>query len=444
VSSLPCSRDHPQVINTQRSNLSGRAVTAGSGFLCLLLTALPLPAANIAVKDVTLIDVASGAARPHMTVLIDDGKISRVGSTAVLSFPAATRIVPGTGKFLIPGLWDMHVHLYYKQYLPLFVAFGVTGVQDMGSDFSKVSAWRDEIEKGAAIGPHILTSGPPVDGGPSDDPKLPVLVARTADQGRQAFDKLYKMDVDFIKILSRLPRDAYFALAEQARHWDLRMVGHIPSNITAQEAVEARQKSLEHMFGIAKSVSTEEQALTFFERCTLTGTRVSPTLVLWLRMSHIDDTRLMSDPRLEIVPAAIRDTWPDVSDDPTSLKLQIWRIYRFVALAKRAKTEILAGTDTGDPYVIPGAALHDELEQLVNAGLTPREALEAATLAPARFFETEKEMGAIEKGKLADMVLLDANPLDDIRNVSKIQGVFTHGRYFARKDLDTILQSRVF
>src|ERR1019366_5103538 len=175
----------------------------------------------------------------------------------------------------------------------------------------------------------------------------------------------------------------------------------IPSNVTAQEAVEARQKSLEHMFGITNSVSSEEEAVRFFERCTLTGTRVSPTLVLWLRMSHIDDTRLMSDSRLQSVPASIHDAWPDVSDEP-SLKVQVWKIYRLVALAKRAKTEILAGTDTGDPYVAPGAALHDELEQLVEAGLTPREALEAATLAPARFFEAEKKMGSVEKGKLAD------------------------------------------
>jgi predicted amidohydrolase YtcJ len=333
----------------------------------------------------------------------------------------------------------MHVHLYYKQYLPLFVAFGVTGVQDMGSDFSKVSAWRDEIEKGIAVGPHIITSGPPVDGGASEDPKLPLLVARNADQARLAFDQLYKMDVDFIKVLSSLPRDAYFALAEMARHWDMRMAGHIPTNVTAQEAVEARQKSLEHMFGITKSVSSDEEALKFLERCTLIGTRVDPTLVLWLRMSHMDDTKLMTDPQLQVVPASIRNTWPDVSDDTYSLKIQVWRIYRLVALAKQAKTEILAGTDTGDPYVIPGAALDDELEQLVKAGLTPGEALESATLAPARFFETEKEMGAIEKGKLADMVLLEGNPLDDIRNVRKVAGVFTHGRYYARKDLDAIL-----
>lgn len=422
--------------------------TSGSGQRCdnenvrvlaFLLAALPLAAASIAIQDVSVIDIASGQARPHMTVVVEDGRIAHAGAASSTPVPAGARIVPGKGKFLIPGLWDMHVHLFYKQYLPLFLAYGVTGVQDMGSDFSQVSAWRAEIESGKAAGPRILTSGPPVDGEPSDDPNLPVIVARDADQARQAFDRLYKMNVDFIKVLSSLPRDAYFALAELARHWDLRLVGHIPTTVSAQEAVRARQKSLEHMFGISKSVSTDEEALQFFRDCALTGTRVSPTLVLWLRMSHMDDPRLMRNPQLQAIPAAVRTAWPDISEEPAPLKRQLWRIYRLVALAKNAKTEILAGTDTGDPYVMPGAALHDELEQLVEAGLTPRDALEAATLAPARFFEAEKDLGSIEKGKLADMVLLDANPLDDIRNVRGIRGVFSHGRYWTREELDSIL-----
>ena len=159
-------------------------------------------------------------------------------------------------------------------------------------------------------------------------------------------------------------------------------------------------------------------------------------------MSHFDDPALMNNSQLQSIPASIRANWPDVSDDPVSAKVQIWKIYRLVALAKQGKAEILAGTDTGDPYVMPGAALHDELEQLVAAGLTPREALESATMAPARFFEAEKKLGTIEKGKLADLVILGANPLDDIRNVRKVQGVIAHGRYLSRKDLDAILASR--
>ena len=412
-------------------------------FSAFLFAALPLAAASLtAIQDISIVDVATGVARPHMTVILEDGEFSRVGAAASVPIPASARLIPGKNQFLIPGLWDMHVHLYYKPYLPLFLAFGVTGVQDMGSDFAKVSAWRDEIEKGAAAGPRIFTSGPPVDGGPSDDPNLPLLVAHNANEARTAFDQLYKMNVDFIKVLSRLPRDAYFALAEQARHWDLRMVGHIPTTITAQEAVEARQKSLEHLFGVTKSVSSDGEAVKFFERCALTGTRISPTLVLWLRKSHFDDPALMNNSQLQSIPASIRANWPDVSDDPVSAKVQIWKIYRLVALAKQGKAEILAGTDTGDPYVMPGAALHDELEQLVAAGLTPREALESATMAPARFFEAEKKLGTIEKGKLADLVILGANPLDDIRNVRKVQGVIAHGRYLSRKDLDAILASR--
>ena len=166
--------------------------------LAILTAVLPLAAAGIAVQDVTVIDVAAGIARPHMTVVIDQGKISRVGAASSIQIQPNTRIVAGKDKFLIPGLWDMDVHLYFKEYLPLFVAFGVTGVQDTGSDYSKVKIWRDEIEKDSSSGPRILTSGPSVDGIASKDLKTPMLVARNADQGRDAFDQLADMNVDFV------------------------------------------------------------------------------------------------------------------------------------------------------------------------------------------------------------------------------------------------------
>jgi imidazolonepropionase-like amidohydrolase len=400
----------------------------------LILVLLPVRAA-VVIQDVTVIDVATSAARPHVNVVIEGERIASIGATA----PRGARVVNGRGKFLIPGLWDMHVHLWYRQnQLPIFVAFGVTGVQDMGSDFERVSAWRAAIEKGQAIGPHIVTPGPPVVDRPSDDEKLPVLVARNPVEARKAFDQLWDMDVDFIKILSGLSRDAYFALAEQARHWNMRLEGHIPTSITAWEAIEARQRSLEHMFGIMKSVSTDAEALDFFQQCAGLGVRISPTLVLWQRMAHLTDDRLKSDPRLNAVPSAIRKTWPDLRDEGSD-KTQIKSIYRLVGLATRTKVELLAGSDTGDPWTIPGATLHDELEQLVAAGLTPHQALRAATLAPAQFFGWEDSMGSIEKGKLADLVLLNANPLDDIGNTRKIAAVFLRGRYLPRIRLDAIL-----
>jgi imidazolonepropionase-like amidohydrolase len=396
-----------------------------------LVACLPAAAA-VVIQDVTVIDVAASAARPHMTVVIEGDRIVRAGSSEAA--PAGAQIVTGTGKFLIPGLWDMHVHLWYKEnQLPAFVAMGVTGVQDMGSDFARVRKWRDAIENGSAVGPRIVTSGPPIDGRDSGDEKLPVLVARTPADARKAFDKLWGMDVDFIKVLSGLSRDSYFALAEQARHWDLRLEGHIPSSVTAWEAIEARQRSLEHLFGVAKAVSTDEEALRFFEQCAVRGVRISPTLVLWQRMAHAGDDQLKSDPRLRTVPDSIRKSWPELKDeDGAAYRSQIQGIYRLVSLATRTKVEILAGTDTGDPYTIPGATLHDELEQLVAGGLSPHQALAAATIAPARFFGWQDTMGAVEKGRVADLVLLNANPLDDIRNVRKIAGVVARGRYYSQ------------
>ena len=195
---------------------------------------------------------------------------------------------------------------------------------------------------------------------------------------------------------------------------------------------------------------SEDKALQFFNEAATYGTFMSPTLTLWRRMSHMDDDRLAADPRLNGVPAAVRATWPNLLEDRksvshdavTRIKEQFGRNCRLVALMRQTKVQILAGTDTGDPYTIPGATLHDELALLVDSGLTPAEALRAATLAPAQLFAWEDSMGSIEKGKLADLVLLDANPLENIRNTQRISAVFARGSHFTRADLDAMIEGR--
>src|SRR5712691_11018477 len=293
-------------------------------------------AAAMAIQDVTVIDVARGKALPHMTVVIEGDRISAAGVSDATRIPAHARMVSGRDKFLIPGLWDMHVHLWFPEnQLPVFLAFGVTGVRDMGSDYQRVAAWRDEIETGRAAGPHVVTSGPPVSGDDVSQPgggKLPVIVARSAVEARKAFDQLWDLDVDFVNVLTGLSRDAYFALAEQARHWDLRLVGDMPASVSGREALEARQVSLEHLAGVMKSVSTDEEAVEFFLQCANLGTRVAPMLTWWRRTANLDDRR-KSDPRFKYVPESIRKTWPAPDeDDPGASKDQLERIYRLVAL----------------------------------------------------------------------------------------------------------------
>jgi len=405
-------------------------------FAVALLLGLPSWAA-IAIHDVTVIDVVGGTARLHQDVIIRGDRIVAIGGPV----PAAARIVNGRGKFLIPGLWDMHVHLWYKQnQLPLFLAFGVTGVQDMGSDYQRVKTWRAAIEKGRAIGPRIVTAGPAVSGEPSSDPKLPVLVAATPRDARRAFDQLWDMDVDLIKVQSGLPRDSYFALAEQARHWHLPLEGRIPDSVTAWEAMEARQRSIERLSGVLKTVSTDAGATDFFEQCATRGVRITPVLVAWQRAANSPAPRLAGNSALRFVVPAILKSWPKPEGDPSAAG-EIEKIYHLVGLAARTPIQVLAGSDTGDPWTIPGVTLHEELAQLVAAGLTPVQALRAATLAPAQFLDADKDLGSVEKGKLADLVLLDANPLVNIRNTRRIAAVICRGRYFSRRDLDTIIGS---
>ncbi len=436
----------------------------------------------IAIRGVTLIDVIDGKAIPNSALLLRDGKIAYAGPTAGLRVPPSVKVIDGTGKFAIPGLWDMHVHLWESENtLPLYVAYGVTGVQDMGSNFDRVKVWRKAVEDGKAVGPRVITPGPAVDGRASNDPKLPVLVAKTAIEARKAFDKLYDLDVDFVKVLSGLPRDAYFALAEQTRHWNLPLRGHVPSSITVWEAVEARQRTIEHLFGVPYACSSEltdlepqrqqaivdldraalqkiaeradktfseERCAELFRKSVLVGTSYTPTLTMLRRMLNLDLDSMMNDPRLASVPVSIRKGWADprkdvanrTADEEAGQRQYLEKMNRIVLLLRESGVPILAGTDTGDPYTIPGATLHDELISLVRAGLKPVEALRSATVVPARFFSLESIMGTLTPGMAADIVLLDADPLEDIRAIRKIEAVFTRGRYFSRDDLDKLLK----
>ena len=440
------------------------------GTILLALLTTTLPAAPLLIRDVTVIDATGAPARPNMSVLVTGQKITAIGIASSIAVPKGVAVLNGRGKFLIPGLWDMHVHLWEKQPLfPLYIANGITGIRDMGSDFTQTTQWRKQIAAGKVTGPKIITSGPAVMGPNLSSGKLTVLRVNTPPEGENAANQLDNQDVDFINVLSNVPHDAYISLAHRARILRLPFAGHIPDSVTMEEAIDARQRSMEHLFGLLLACSSEESELrrhrdeataeklyetydarkaqTLFQRLARFEVWQVPTLTLRQRMDLIGIDRLTNDQRLKYIPASIRMTWDDPRDDlnkasPKALEAgrrDFSKCLELVAAMHRAGVPMLAGTDTGDPYVLPGFALHDELALLVRAGMTPLEAIQSATLNPARFLGLEATHGTIQKGKIADLILLNANPLIDIQNTQKIDAVILKGRLLTRHDLSNLL-----
>jgi len=431
----------------------------------------------LAITHVNLIDATGAPVQTDMTVIVQGKQILQLGKSDSTTIPKAARVVDGRDKYLIPGLWDMHVHEIFGAWLPedekitplLFVANGVTGVRDMGGDLEALKKWRARIAERTLLGPRMIISGPMLDGPvPQFPSSAPV---KDAADGRRIVDELQKNGADFIKIQSLVPRDGYFAAADEAKKVGIVFAGHVPDKVRATEASNAGQKSIEHLTGVFEGCSTVEDELMAAPRGPGRGKFLStydparakvlialfvknqtwqvPTLY-WERGEWlIEQTSAGPDPLAKYAPAAWRvRAWPmfttgiekDWSTDPFADREKFFQAeLKMVGEMNRAGVPILAGTDTAAGVrVYPGFSLHEELELLVRAGLTPMEALQAATLNAGKYLGLA-DTGTIEKGKRADLVLLDANPLQDIKNTRKIQSVVLAGRYFSRVDLDHLL-----
>jgi imidazolonepropionase-like amidohydrolase len=432
--------------------------------------------AALVFSHVTVIDTAGGPSQSDMTVIVSDQHIADVAKSAGLQIPAHAIVVDGRGKYLIPGLWDMHVHTIFGGWLPhnegitlpLFVANGITGVRDMGSDLDAVKEERAQIAAGALLGPRMVIAGPMLDGPvphfPSSAP-----VANAAD-GRRVVDELKAQGVDFIKIQSYIPRDGYFAAADEAKKLGIVFVGHVPDAVRASEASNAGQKSIEHFTGIFEGCTPiedrllkgpktlglnvknydPERAKALIALMAKNQTWQVPTLAWERGQWLVDDIDLSHDPLVKYAPAVWKDrTWPmfkqdiikDMDTDPLPVRKRFVQMELEMTLAMfQAGVPFMAGTDTAAGiHIFPGFSLHQELELFVKAGLTPLQALQTATLNPAKFLGRSSQLGTVEKGKLADLVLLDANPLEDIGNTRKIRAVVLAGHYFSRADLDQML-----
>jgi imidazolonepropionase-like amidohydrolase len=449
--------------------------------LGLLFAPVRLPAQKpspnaLVLNQVTVVDVRTGTVQPDQAVIIEGNHIAFVGPAKTVKFTRFAQWLDGRKLFVIPGLWDMHVHLVFGDWfpdaqeisLPLFVANGVTSVRDMGSELGIVQGWRNEIEARRLIGPRIRTSGPMLDG---PKPRFPSSIAvTTPDDARRAVSELKRSGADFIKMQSLIPRDAVFAIAEEAKEQEIAFEGHVPDSVRASEMSEAGMKSFEHLIGIFEGSSsaeddflkgnkTEGRFLAAYDSARAASlasilaknqTWQCPTLV-WERGGNlIDASDFSKDTRVKYVPGSWKTkTWKRFTDEITqgygaddlgTRKRFIEKELEVAGMLHKAGVPFLAGTDTpAGVHIFPGFSLHEELQRFVAAGFTPLEALQTATLNPARFFGMEEQLGTVEKGKLADLVILSGNPLEDIARTQKIVGVILGGHYFSRGDLDKML-----
>lgn len=446
--------------------------------LPLLLLLSSAYSQTLALVHVTVVDPSEISSRSDQTVVIKNGWIVDVG--AKVHKPHDAKTVDASGKFLIPGLWDMHTHVagisanpqWGKTLLPQYLAYGITSIRDMAGDVDALLAWKREQREGTLQGPRMFIAGPFLDGSTRGfDNPADVIAVTTPDAGRAAVRTLKDRGVDFIKVGSQLSRETFFAIADECKRQKIAFLGHVPNSVLPLEASEAGMKSQEHLYGISLSVAHEEARLrdqiasarahndassyaaavseaqatldqqkagALFQVFKRNRTWICPTLV-WTEVASRLAQRNNS-PLLKRLPQSLQEEWspgkalssPD-TDAYYARKLQ--SDLRIVGLMNKSGVGLLAGSDSLDPYVFPGDSLHRELELLVEAGLTPREALRTATSNPAEFFGQQSELGTIAKGKRADLLLLDANPLEDIRNTRKVFAVIQNGRYMTPQEI---------
>jgi len=453
---------------------------AGSIAVSLLCSATaqarPLPERHaIAITNVTVVDVMRDGSRAARTVIIDNGRIIAIEPARNSRIPAQALRVDGRGRFLIPGLMDMHVHFFNLSSrrppndwsFPLFIANGVTAVREMRGDAASmalVAQWRKALDTGEFAVPRILAAGIAVYG-------------KSPQDAVGAVDAASAAGADFIKVFSEVQVAHWHAILAAAQARALPVAGHVPAGVTLLEAAAAGQRSSEHLLQAYEACSTSESALLEERRdlqgdalvelrdaqearalaafdmdvcrgiakaVAVSGQAQVPTLVL-ANEDSIDSGSLSADPRWRYLRADERARWQKFLAGYTArdaaLAQQRWPVaHRIVAAMHDAGVSILAGTDSPMPGIYPGFSLHEEMALLVESGLTPREALRAATLAPAEFLGIAATTGSIAVGKRADLVLLDADPIRNIRNSRRINAVVLDGRLSRRTDLDALLE----
>ncbi|MDX3112252.1 amidohydrolase family protein [Streptomyces scabiei] len=449
----------------------------------------------LAFTHVTVIDGSGAPPASGMTVVVEGGRITQLAPSARIRLRPGTRTVDLTGKYLMPGLIEAHTHSDGPETVvpPLYALAGVTTVREMRGEPIH-HEWREKIRSGALLGPRWVVGSPIVDGAPSlwAADVGPTVEVRDAAEARRAVRQVKREGADFVKVYSRLSREAYFAIADEARRQGIPHLGHCPDTVRIAEASASGHRTIEHLHALLLATSRHEKEIrrrldavridpgdpsslsryhswfqqvhplewravqgydrdradALFRSLAAHGTAVVPTLSVHRTLERPDDVPSRAE-EWKYLPAWQVESWPDqlaalTGGRTPEQERRIRGIFahrlRLVSELHGAGVRLAAGTDTGTGYLVPGFALHDELALLVSAGLTPAEALRAATRDAARTLGLPA-VGTVARGQAADLLVLDADPLRDIRNTRRIHGVVVDGRWIPPEERRRLLSA---
>ena len=399
---------------------------------------------EVAFEHASVLSMASPEIQPDRTVWIRDGRIAEIAAKGASTVPAGVPRIDASGKFLMPGLVDMHVHTSTSSsgYL-LDLAVGVTGVREM-CGFPWMLRRREAARAGKLLAPRLAIAGHILNAFPMD---MYATVVNTPEEARARVREQVAAGYDFIKVHNSLPLETYRAIADESKRLGVRMVGHVPHDVTLAEAFAVGQHTQEHFKGIILDSTLEMTDEDWTE--VLKGKHAFLCPTLYTRRTALRGEallRVLDAPEMRYVPARDRARWRERAQEPQAADShdRVWELSQDIFRELVGSDVIwLAGTDSGGGYpnMVSGFALHDELATMVKLGLSPYEALRAATVNAAQALDRADESGTLERGKLADLVLLDANPLTDLGTLARPAGVMAGGTWLSREALTALLDA---
>jgi len=421
-----------------------------------------------AITNISVVDVEKGIIVPDQTVIVSGGRIEQVGGASQIEVPRDATVIDGQGLYLIPGLVDAHVHYFDAPVFGrLMIANGVLLVRDMGMPNDFILPLRDELNQGMILGPEMVATGFILDGSPPLIPQI-ALGIKTPEAAQMAVRQQAGAGVDMIKVYSTLDRDVFLAIVEEAHKQGLKVVGHVPDSIYIEDAAAAGLDSAEHWFGFEKVLARllgEPVNLTYsgmgsqayylerldevdvaalqdvYQRLNVSGLTIVPTVVTFKDFPGPNALETGNLPNSEYITPNLLAIWKSQWAGQNDVPDFIWQNWaQMVKGLNQAGVPLMVGTDLMVPGIIPGFAVHEEMQIWQEAGIPPADILRSATIVPAQFMGLGDRLGSISEGKTASMVLVRANPLEEISNARQIVSVFLRGQYFSREDLDRLLE----